>query len=172
MIEMEWEGMEGEIGALMARFAELPRHIAKKHLKAAMKRVLKPGVPTLRRNTPPLSTRRGRARLGEKRTTGKLRRAVKTKAGYKGTNAAGSVYGVLGYQAGFESQKAIWQEFGTKGGVKPKRMVAKTMEQIGKPAAEALAREMKAALEKAAKELASGMNPTRVYSAGGSWRPG
>lgn len=172
MISLDWEGMQGEIGALMAAYAELPRHIAKKHLRAAMKRAMKPGLPTLRRNTPPLSTRRGRARKGERRTTGGLRRGVKTKAYYKGTNRDGRVVGVLGYQAGWQSMKAIWQEFGTKHGIKPKGMVARTMQQIGGPAAAVLADEMRKALEKAAKELASGKNPRRIYSKGGTWRAG
>lgn len=172
MISLDWKGMQGDIGALMAAYAELPRHIAKKHLRAAMKRAMKPGLPTLRRNTPPLSTRRGRSRIGQRRTTGGLRRGVKTKAYYKGRNRDGRVVGVLGYSAGWQSMKAIWQEFGTKHGIRPKRMVEKTMEQIGDPAVAVLVEEMRKSLEKAAKELASGKNPKRVYAKGGSWRPG
>lgn len=159
MITLHWEGMRDDIGSLMARYAELPRHIAKKHLQAAMKRALKPGVPTLRRNTPPLGTRRGRRRRGSL-STGELRRAVKTKSKYKGKNASGYVYGVLGY-GGTEmaTKKAIWHEFGTSRGGKAKRMVANTMVTAGPQAEAILVDEMKKALEKAAKELASGMNP-------------
>lgn len=159
MISLNWHTMRDEIGSLMARYAELPRHIAKKHLNAAMKRALKPGVPMLRRNTPPLGTTRGRKKAGAKRTTGALRKAATAKSKYIGRNADGRVYGVLGYRAGAESRKAIWQEFGTSNGVKPKDMVKKTLDQFGPQVNGALVAEMKSALEKAAKELASGMNP-------------
>lgn len=159
MITLNWGEMRNEIGSLMARYAELPRHIAKKHLNAAMKRALKPGVPTLRRNTPPLGVTRGRKKKGARRTTGALRKAVTAKSKYIGRNADGYVWGVLGYRAGFESRKAIWQEFGTSNGVRPKEMVKKTMEQFGPQVNALLVSEMKNALEKAAKELASGKNP-------------
>ena len=159
MIELNWEGMQGEIGSLMARYAELPRHIAKKHLKAAMKRALKPGVPALRRNTPPLGAKRGRKRAGSL-STGQLRRGAATRAGYKGKNKDGYAWGVLGYRGeDFTTKKAIWHEFGTKNGVKAKRMVQNTMSTFGPSVAGVLVGEMKTALEKAAKELASGMNP-------------
>ena len=38
MISLNWGQMDGEIGALMKRFGELPRHIAKKHLKRWLKK--------------------------------------------------------------------------------------------------------------------------------------
>lgn len=159
MISLNWHGMRDEIGSLMARYAELPRHIAKKHLNAAMKRALKPGVPILRRNTPPVGTTRGRKKAGARRTSGALRKAATSKSKYIGRNADGRVFGVLGYRAGFESRKAIWQEFGTSNGVKPKLMVQKTIDEFGPQVNSFLVSEMKSALEKAAKELASGMNP-------------
>jgi hypothetical protein len=181
MISLNWNGMEGQIGALMARYAELPRHIAKKHLQAAMKRTVKDGVPVLKRLTPKGGTRTVRAALkrgaggrfvqgsGKKSRVrgGALRRAVTTKAKYIGRNADGAVYGVVGYRAGFESRKAIWLEFGTSRGVKPQQMIEKFKREYGGPAAGKLAAEMAAALEKAAAELASGMNPTRTFGRGG-----
>lgn len=169
MISLSWDSSfepnsydaDKHIGALMKAFRGLPRHIARKHLKAAMRRCLKPAVPILRRNTPPLSTRRGRRKKGEKpSSTGALRRAVTVRVGQTGTNAAfdAFVWGVLGYKAGPESRKAIWLQFGTSRGIKPYNMIEKAMSQFGPVAASKLATEMAAALEKAAAERASGKN--------------
>ena len=175
MISLSWQldahggnqyDEDAAIGALVGRFKDLPRNIAKKHMKAAMKRVLKPGVPVLRRHTPPLSTRRGRRKKGEKaKSTGSLRRAVATRAGQTGRNSDFNsfVYGVLGYRAGPESRKAIWLEYGTSRGGPRYDMVGKAMKEYGQPAASALAKELAVSLEKAAKEAASGKNPTRSY---------
>lgn len=160
MISLNWKEVNGEIGAMMARYAALPRHIAKKHLVAAVRRAGREGVPILRRNTPPDGVRRGRRKKGEKaRSTGALRRAATVKAKYKGRNADGVAIGILGYKAGYESRKAIWMEFGTTNGIEPRRMIEKTMQQWKGPLASKLASEMAAALEKAVRELASGKNP-------------
>ena len=162
MISFNSQAVEGEIGALMARYAELPRHIAKKHLGAAMRKVIKPGVPILRRNTPPLGQRRGRRKKGEKsRSSGALRRAVAVRVGTKGTKGSSGAfaYGVLGYKKSFESRKAIWLQFGTSGGVRAFRMIEKTIQEFGPVAADKLAAEMAAALERASAELSSGKNP-------------
>lgn len=165
LISINADAMTAEIAELIGRFRELPRHIARKHLAAAMRRAMKPGVPILRRNTPPLGTRRGRRKAGEKAlSTGALRRSVTAKAkAVPGRSGAGVAYGVLGYRFVGHDRKAIWQEFGTRGGVKPKSMAAKTMEQARGPAAAMLTREMAVALERAAAELASGKNPARTY---------
>lgn len=170
MISLSWNSSfepnsfdaDKHIAALMAAYRELPRHIARKHLGAAMRRVIKPGVAILRRNTPPTGTRRGRRKKGEKaRSTGALRRAVTTRVGQTGTNKAfdAFVYGVLGYKAGMESRKAIWLEFGTGNGVRSFAMMKKTVAEFGPVAASKLAAEMAAALEKAVKEVGSGKNP-------------
>jgi hypothetical protein len=150
------------IGALMQKFQTLPRHIAKKHLKAAMRRTLKPGIPILRRNTPPLGTRRGRRKAGQKpRSTGDLRRRVTTKAGQTGNNNAfGSfIWGVLGYRLKGQDRKPIWLNYGTSHGVKAYAMIENTMREFGQVTAQRLAEEMGAALEKASNELANGKNP-------------
>lgn len=154
MISLNWEGMSGQVGELMKAYDDLPRHIAKKHLKAAMKRALKPGVPILKKNTPKQKTRiteTGKVKGGA------LRRAVTTKAKYIGRNKDGVVVGVLGYKAGSESRKAIWMEFGTKSGVEPRRMVEKSMSAIGPAAAAALVVEMTKALDAAARDKAPGV---------------
>lgn len=173
MISLSWQSSfepntydsDKVIQGLIAKYAALPRHIAKKHLMAAMRRVMKPGIPILRRNTPPLNTRRGRRKAGEKkRSTGALRRAVTVRTGQTGKNGDFNsfVWGVLGYKASFESRKAIWLQFGTSGGVKAYQMMEKTLQEFGPVAAEKLAAEMAIAFEKAAAELASGKNPGRV----------
>lgn len=163
MLSLRWSNNpEQEIQAIMDRFAALPRHIAKKHLQAAMKRTMKDGVPVLRALTPPTGVRRGRMRKGEKRTTGALRRAVTTKAKYIGRNKDGLVYGIVGYKAGHESRKAIWLEFGTKR-IQPRRMIEQFRQQYGGPSLAKLTTEMAAALEKGAKELAAGKNPGKTF---------
>lgn len=170
MISLSWNSsfepnsydLDQHIGDLMNAYRALPRHIAKKHLKAAMRRVLKPAVRILRKNTPPLGTRRGRRKKGERRrSSGALRRAVTVRTGQSGNNQAfdAFVFGVLGYKASFESRKAIWLQFGTSGGVKAYRMIENTLAEFGPVAASMLAEEMAAGLEKAAAELASGRNP-------------
>lgn len=150
------------IQSLMKAYRMLPKHIAKKHLKAAMRKLLRPAVPILRKNTPPLGTRRGRRKKGEKpRSTGALRRAVTVRAGQTGKNGDfdAFVFGVLGYKASFESRKAIWLQFGTSGGIAPYQMIERTLKEFGPVAAERLADEMAKALEKAAAELAGNKNP-------------
>lgn len=177
MISLNWQGMRGEIGALMSRFNELPRHIAKKHLIAAVRRAMKEGVPVLKAITPKGKTRNTRAALkrgaggrfvtgsGKKMKArgGALRRAVTAKAKYIGKNKGGLVYGVVGYKAGFDSRKAIWLEFGTSRGIEPRKLIEQFRARYGGPSAARLAVEMAHALEKASAELASGMNPTRSF---------
>ena len=130
MISLSWSSnfepnsydADRHIAELMKRYRELPRHIARKHLKAAIRRAIKPGVSILRRNTPPLNTRRGRRKKGEKASSsGNLRRSVTVRTGYSGRVGSFNhfVWGCLGYKAGIESRKAIWLQFGTNGGVKP-----------------------------------------------------
>lgn len=176
MITLDWFGMNGQIGALMGRFAELPRHIAKKHLKAAMRRAVKEGVPVLKRLTPKGKPKNTRAAVkrdavgrfvqgsGKKMRVrgGALRRAVTSKAKYIGRNRDGVVYGVVGYKGGAESRKAIWLEFGTTH-IRARDFMAKFRKAYGGPAGKTLAREMRNALQKAARELASGMNSNPNY---------
>ena len=165
---LKWENnVEEEIQALIDRYASLPRHIAKKHLQAAMKQTVKDGVPILRSVTPPLGVRRGRRRAGafvpQNKSTGDLRRSVTTKSKYIGRNADGVVYGVVGYKAGFNSRKAIWLEYGTRRGIRPQQMIHQFMQQYGGPSLTKLKSELLNALDKAAKEVAGGKNPGRAF---------
>lgn len=150
-----------DIEELMAKYRELPRHIAKKHLRAALTAVIRGGVPILRRNTPPLGTRRGRRRKGEKpASTGDLRRSVTVRSGIinRNTDYNQFAFAVLGYRYGWPSRKAIWLERGTRGGVRAQRMVERTTQEFGKPAASRLADEMGRRFEKAVAEVAGGRN--------------
>ena len=145
-----------DIAAAIGAYAALPRHIANKHLKAAMGRSLKPNAGVLRKNTPPIGVRRGRRKAGEKpKSTGNLRRSVAVKT--KAKNLV--VSGVLGYRASFESRKAIWLEFGTSAGIDPRGMMATTKKEIDPKVRAKLINELRAALAKAVKELSAGRNP-------------
>jgi HK97 gp10 family phage protein len=157
---MDWAKMSREVASLAKSYENLPKHIAKKHLLAAMRRAIKDanGVSILRKNTPPLSTRRGRRKKGEKPvSTGELRRSVTTKARWIGNNKTGVAVAGLGYRYGWPSQKAIWHEFGTTR-MAAKRMMENTFNQIRGVVASKLVSRMKEALEAAAREEASGKN--------------
>lgn len=168
MISVSWNSsfepnsFDGDehIRGLMKQYKELPRHIAKKHLKAAMRRTLKPGVAILRKYTPPLNTKRGRKAKGAKRSTGALRRSVTVKAGQTGKNLAfdAFIWGVLGYRFKGQDRKAIWCNYGTSSGARAFNMIEKAMTELGPISAQRLAKEMKDALEKATAELAGGKN--------------
>ncbi len=151
-----------EIRAIVSRLSELPRHIGRKHFMAATRRAMKGAVPILRAVTPPVGSRRGRRRKGEKRSTGALRRSVTTKAKYISKTSHGAAYGVVGYKASFESRKAIWLQYGTRRGLAARRMIEQLDQQYAGPSAQMLANELAKALEKATREVASGKNPGRA----------
>jgi hypothetical protein len=165
--------LDVQIKALMSRYKALPKHIAKKHMMAAMRRCLNQGVPVLRKHTPPLGLKRGR-RSAKSTSTGALRRAVTVRTGMTGSNTDWNafVWGILGYKAGDQSRKAIWLQYGTSRGGPIYDMVGKAMQEYGPVASSRLAAELAAALEKASKELEAGLNPTRKYEKGGGWTPG
>ena len=154
MINVNWEALLGENRALAARFRELPDHLAKKHLVAAMRKSGRDSgaVKELRKNTPPIGTKRGRRKAGEKRSSGALRRAVMMKAKWIGRNRDGAAYAGLGYRYGAESKKAIWLEFGTTY-VQARKMAERTYNAVKGLVASKLSSNLAAALEKAAAEL-------------------
>lgn len=167
MISLSWDSnfepmtydADKHIRKLIAAYRSLPGHIARKHMRASMGRTLRPAIPKLRQNTPPLGTRRGRRRKGEaRRSTGALRRSVAVRTGQTGRAGAFDffVWAVLGYRASFESRKAIWLQYGTAGGVRPYDMIGKTMREFGPVAAGQLAEQLKLALEKAVRDAAPG----------------
>lgn len=161
MISMNFDQVQREIGANAARLLAMPRHIGKKHLLAGLRRAIKVsgGLQKLRAATPPVNTRRGRRKKGEKpRSTGNLRRAVTTKARFIGRNSDGFAVAGLGYKYGAESRKAIWHEFGTTR-MQGIAMMRRTFESIREPVKNNLAAELAVSIERAARELESGMNP-------------
>ena len=159
MISLDERKMQREIADLAKSYEELPKHIAKKHMLAAMRRAIvkSKGVSILRANTPPVGTRRGRRKKGEKRSTGELRRSVTTKAKWIGNNTTGAAVAGLGYKYGMASRKAIWHEFGTTR-MKGIAMMQRTFEQIRGQVAAALVGELAAALDKAVNEKNSNKN--------------
>lgn len=174
MILLSTGDIDGQIAALMERFDALPNHIARKHAGAAVKRAMKGMVPILKKNTPKRGKRivfNNRRPGGEYGVTkikgGSLRSSVAMKSTYVRTKGVGStVTGVVGYRSDkkdpyngiSQGRKAIWLEFGTKHSF-ARGMVAMTLRQVGSVSAARLAAEMSIALEKAANELASKMNP-------------
>lgn len=185
MIFLDTAVMRGDLGAIVARFDKLPKHIAKKHLLASMKKAIKVsnGVQVLKALTPrgkPTYKKAGTKRDARgqyvagsgkiRRTNGALKKAVEVRARYLGTNTAGRAVAALGYKYGTESRKAIWLEFGTTRGIDPRRMAARAVAKIAGGVKAQLLQAMLAALDKAPKEM--GYNPTRIYEVGGKWRPG
>jgi hypothetical protein len=159
-LSVNWASLLGDFRDLAKSYKALPAHIGKKHLLAGMRRAIKNsgGETLLRRNTPPTGVTRGRRKKGvAARSTGKLRRAVTTKARWIGRNADGWAVAGLGYKYGPESMKAIWQEFGTTR-MAGRHMMERTYEQIKGAVAARLSYELAQALEKATKEVASGKN--------------
>ena len=143
------DSIDKEIGQFVAAFNGLQKNIRNKYLKSAVRSAVSPHRATLRRNTPPTGTRRGRRKKGEKpQSTGALRRAVTVVVRAK----KDVVYGVLGYKAGTESQKALWLEFGTKRGIQPRGIIAKTMAEAGPSVRAALPAAMAKAFENALKD--------------------
>jgi hypothetical protein len=160
VITLDERKMQREIADLAKSYQDLPKHIAKKHMLAAMRRavVKSKGVSILRANTPPVGTRRGRRKKGEKaRSTGEMRRAVATKAKWIGNNTTGAAVAGLGYKYGMASRKAIWHEYGTTR-MKGIRMMERTFAQIKGKVASLLAGELAAALDKATNEKNSNKN--------------
>ena len=160
MINVNWKELLGDFADLAGAYEKLPSHIAKKHLLACMKRAVtnSGGVKLLRQNTPPLGTRRGRRKKGEKAiSTGALRKSVMAKSSWAGTNKGGYAAAGLGYRYGDQSRKAIWYEFGTPR-LNAKHMAQKTYDSIKENVASDLSRQLAAALERASSEVAVGKN--------------
>ena len=90
-----------ELTELREQFKSLPKNIAAKHLGAALRVSMKPGVSALRKNTP-------------KGPTGNLRKSIKTKI--KVYFKDGNAVGIVGYSWGGEAKgyHQGWLEFGTK----------------------------------------------------------
>ena len=158
LFSMNSSSLGAQVGALVKGLEKLPMHIAKKHMKAAMKRALKFGLPILRSRTPVGKGLRDGDGKRVKGSRGALRKAVTTKSVFVGKNKGGFVVGGLGYKYGMQSRKAIWLEFGTNKGIEPRRFMEETYNQIKGQVAGELVRELKNAMEKAAKDTAPGVD--------------
>jgi hypothetical protein len=174
VISLDFRSYKAQIDSLMNRYRELPRHIARKHLKAAMNRSLAGAKPALRAVTPKARPRNRRNAIardaggrfvkgsGKKLRLrgGDLRRAVVTKSKWVGKARDGFVVGVVGYRGGLQSRKAIWLEYGTTK-MRARELIPPFIQSYGRPQAKTLAMEMKKALKAAVREMASGRNPGR-----------
>jgi len=176
MISMNFQSWNADVADLMASYAAMPKHIAKKHLLASMKSAIRSanGIQTLKALTPKAKTRTVRAgikrdsRTGsfskgsqgfQKQKGGAMRRAVTVNARYIGRNADGVAVAVLGYKYGQDSKKAIWLEYGTSRGIEPRRMAEKAMNQIGPAVRSHLCQALATAIDAANREIAKGKNP-------------
>ena len=161
MIYMNSDSLNAQLGALVKVFDKFPKHIAKKHIGASMKRALKFAIPILKSNTPKGGGKRASVKDGKPvkgSRGGALRRAATTRSKFIGKNKSGFTIGTLGFKFGTDSRNAIWQEFGTAKGIKPRAFMEKTFNQVKDQVAGNLARELALAAEKAAKDLAPGVD--------------
>jgi len=165
MIYLNSNSLNAQLTALVKVFDQFPKHIAKKHIGAAMKRALKFAIPILKENTPKRGSTGKQAAIKRKgsgairRTRGgALRKAATAQSKFIGKNKSGFSIGTLGYKYGTESRKAIWQEFGTKKGIEPKLFMQETYDQVKDQVAGNLAKELALAVEKAARDLAPGVD--------------
>jgi len=160
MISLNYAEIDAEIEAMVRRFGELPRHIARKHLGAAMRNAVKQsrGIQVLKSLTPKAKTITERS--GDKRKGGELRKSVTVKT--VAVRNASSVFAVLGYKFSDQSRKAIWMEYGTRRGVRSQRMAEKAFQRISGTVKSVLASNLAASLEKSVNELAGGKNPGRA----------
>jgi HK97 gp10 family phage protein len=96
-VDMYFPDME----ELRAELKKLPTNLAAKHLGAALRKAVQPGLTALRKNTP-------------KGPTGNLRKSIKTKV--KTYPKQGNAVGMVGYSWGGDSKgyHQGWLEFGTK----------------------------------------------------------
>ena len=175
------------------RFKQLPRHVAYKHMAAAMKRALRKAraVPTLKevcreklnlRGTvvtkdPPKRNKEGKFKKGwnRRRRGGDFLKAIDV---YSSKPKFGKdprpLVAKVGWKYGPESKKAIWLEFGTKRGVAPRRMAEETFMRIRGSAMAGMQAEMLIALDRAAKDLGQAKDPKKrklaaTIKAGGTW---
>jgi HK97 gp10 family phage protein len=155
--------VQKQVQGLIAAFGRLPRDLAKKRMRAAIRKATKPFEPALQGNTPYL--------------TGSLIRSIKTKIKVYDKGTHGNVVFVCGYARGSLKKKrglfvvsgsgshAIIVENGSKlrrrksggsTGIMPARRMAKrTLDATRQSILSSLVTELAAALERTAKEVGS-----------------
>jgi hypothetical protein len=159
-IDIDEAKLNRQVQGLIKAFGSLPRDLAKKRMRAAIRKATKPFEPALQSNTPYL--------------TGSLMRSIKTKIKVYDKGAHGNIAFVCGYVRGTLKKKrglfvitgsgshAIIVEKGSKlrrrkngasTGVMPARRMAKrTLDGLKSSILSSLTTELAAALEKTAKE--------------------
>lgn len=157
------EQVRRQIQGLIKAFGQLPRDLAKKRMRSAMRKATKPFEPALQANTPYM--------------TGSLVRSIKTRIKFYDKGDHGNVAFVGGYVRGSLKKKrglfvitgsgshAVIVENGSKlrkrkngssTGVMPARKMAKrTLDSTKQSILSALVSELAASLEKTAKEVGS-----------------
>lgn len=154
--------LEREVVAIIRRFRALPKELAGKRMKAAIRKASKPFEPALHANTP--------------YHTGSLSRSIKTKVKVYDKQKHGAVVAVTGYVRGTLKKKrgqflvtgsgshAIIVEKGTKlrrkangascGTMQGRFMARRTLDSLRGSVLGAMRSELAAALEKTVQELA------------------
>jgi hypothetical protein len=155
-----YPSLAGDVADIIAAYRKLPAHIAKKHLKAAMGRTIKPFIPALRANTP--------------KYTGNLKRSVTSVTRFYDKADHGAVVGVVGFSRGGKTKRnmgnhGLFVEAGTKprrtrakrfcGSMPARAMLRATLSTMRGPILANLGIDIAVALERATRELASGKNP-------------
>lgn len=159
-LELNEAQMQRQVQGLIKAFGSLPRDLAKKRMRAAIRKATKPFEPALQSNTPYL--------------TGSLVRSIKTKIKVYDKGTHGNIAFVCGYVRGTLKKRrgqfviagsgshAIIVENGSKlrrrkngasTGVMPARRMAKrTLDGMKGSILSSLANELASALEKTAQE--------------------
>lgn len=177
---------------IAARYKALPRHVAYKHMAAAMKRAVRKaqGVQVLKQvcrerlnlkgtvvtKDPPKRDKAGQFKKGwnRRRRGGDFLKAIAvTSSKPKGGKNPRPLVVKVGWKYGEQSKKALWLEFGTKH-VEPRRMAEETFNRIRGTAMANMRSELLAALEKAARDLGQAKDPAKrkpgtTPIAGGAW---
>jgi len=170
----------GDCRSMAAGYRELPSALAKKHIKAAMTRAVKPFLPALRAATPRFKGKRiktaaiardtkGRyvAGSGKKSTIkpGALRRSIKSITKFTNKANHGSFYTKVGFARGEgKGNHALWVESGTaerklksngasRGTVAPRWFLKRTFDSMKSGIQANIGLHLAAALEKAGNEL-------------------
>jgi HK97 gp10 family phage protein len=155
--------VQRQIVSIITAFRKLPKEIARKRMRAAIRKATRPFEPVLRANTP--------------NSSGNLRRSIKTKIKVYDKPTHGAAVAVVGYVMGTLRKRrgqfvisgsgshAVIVERGTKprtkkstrafcGSMPANYMVRRTLNSIQGQVLNAVKIEMAAALEKTSQELA------------------
>lgn len=164
-IDLNDAAIQRQVQDLIKRFRELPTNIAKKRMRSAIRKAIKPFEPTLRANTP--------------YRTGQLMRSIISKVKVYDKPTHGAIVSVIGYARGSLQKRrgqfvvsgsghhALLVENGTKprtrknggscGTMPARHMARRTLDATRQPVLSALVSELASALEKATQEIGNGI---------------